>query len=79
MTDKAKKILDGLSEKANQGLLLPVGNYTDLSFKNIIELFDNEDDRKWARIQIRRTKDISAITTSLFLVVILDNIFFAIL
>ncbi len=71
LSPKAKEILENLPERIALGLTKPVGDESELALKYMVEMFEEEQDKKWARLLVRRTKDISATTTSLFLVLLL--------
>ncbi|MEQ8416215.1 MAG: hypothetical protein RIB71_17175 [Imperialibacter sp.] len=57
-------------EKIKNGLSNIVGNGSEVSTKYLIDLLQIDSDKKWARALINRTKDVSALTSSLFILVI---------
>jgi hypothetical protein len=60
----------GISQVA-EGLSEPVGNDAEMAVKHIVDQFAAERDRNWARRVINRANEVSAITTALFLLVLM--------
>ena len=69
LTPKARELYAKLPSKVVSGLSRPVGDDAEIALKHITELLP-ESDRKWARRLVNRAKDVSAITTALFLLAI---------
>lgn len=70
VSDDAWAVFGKLPEAAQRGLHEPVGNETDFAQKYIVDLLQNEPDRKWARRLIIRAKDVAATITALQVVVL---------
>jgi len=70
LSDDGCEVFKKLPEKVSKGLIYPVGNESDFAFKYLIDRFEMESDRKWARRLITRAKDVSATTTAVLILII---------
>ena len=66
LSKEAATFVDNLPAKVIDGLSHPVGDSATFAFKFIIDQFKSESDRGWARRQLNKARDVSAITTALF-------------
>ena len=71
LTPRANIIFRSLPSKVADGLSKPVGDDAELALKLVVEMMADKADRKWARYLVNRTKDISTITTALFVLVLI--------
>ncbi len=59
----------GFPSRVRRGFRYPIGNETDLSVKYVLNHMQNEEDKKWARKLINRSKEVAVLTTSLFFLI----------
>lgn len=69
-SDRAWAVFEKLPDAAQRGLHQPVGNDSDFAQKCIVDMLTNEPNRKWARRQIVRAKDVAATITALQVVLL---------
>jgi hypothetical protein len=67
LTPEAAATFEGFPSKVVNGLQYPVGDDSEYALRHITETLTEEADRKWGRRLLNRVKDVSAVTTSLFL------------
>lgn len=73
LTEKAKSYYDKKikpEHKVAAGLTCPVGNNAETTWKHLVDQFQTDTDKMWARRSIGRVKDVLAITTALIIVFI---------
>ena len=68
MSDNAREYFGKLPQEVVSGIRQPVGDNAEFSFKYLVDRFDSETDKKWARRLIGRAKEVSTTTTALLAV-----------
>jgi hypothetical protein len=71
LSEEGKNLYDSLPEKVELGLSEPVGDNSEIAWKYLVDMFQIESDRKWARRYITRAKDVLAVTTALIIIAVI--------